>query len=413
MKTSSDDPGGLLEFFNSTRKDSLSICDPLNLEDHNVQAMPDVSPPKWHLAHTSWFFEQFILSQVPSYKVFDENFSYLFNSYYQSVGAFHFRPERALLSRPSLSRVMDYRRYVDQTLNSNWSRISSDTNLCKLLEVGIHHEKQHQELLLMDIKYNFFRNPLFPAYREIEWSSDHSENQLEWSSIEEGVYEVGHLEDSGFAYDNEGKRHRVYLQPVSLSQRLVTNAEYKEFVDSGAYSDPSYWLSDGWNYIQGNKQRHPLYWQNNDDLWREFTLAGLRELNPNEPVSHISYYEADAYARWSGCRLPTEFEWEVDAYKRKVKFTGKFLKELHSTDPSRLGSNLWQWTSSSYSAYPGFRIPPGAVGEYNGKFMCNQYVLRGGSYGSPARHLRISYRNFFPAHSQWMFSGIRLAKECF
>ena len=378
--------------------------------------MPDVSPPKWHLAHTSWFFETFLLKPYyPDYRPFHPRFEYLFNSYYEGVGPRHPRPERGLLSRPTVEEVYAYRALVDRAM----LRLLEDDRpeVEPLLTLGINHEQQHQELLVTDIKYNFAVNPLGPEYRSSRTQTGRTAPPLEWLRYDGGVREIGH-DGSGFAFDNERPRHPVYLGSYRLASRLTTNGEYLRFIEDGGYSRASLWLSDGWRAVQERGWQAPLYWERRDAEWWTFTLAGMRPVDPREPVCHVSYYEADAFARWAGCRLPTEAEWEVAA--AGVPVDGNLLDpaRLHPAvappaagNPAQLYGDVWDWTASPYSAYPGFRPAEGPVGEYNGKFMCNQLVLRGGSCATPPGHIRSTYRNFFPPEARWQFSGIRLAAD--
>ena len=380
-----------------------------------MQAMNDVSPPKWHLAHTTWFFDTFLLKTFSSdYECFDETFEYLFNSYYETVGSFHPRQKRGLLTRPNISKVLEYRRFVDEKVMACLSgNLQNNSEFQRILEIGIHHEQQHQELLYMDIKFNLFSTPQKPRYISTDLQRSSETMNKNWQKIQEGIYTIG-AEPGSFHYDNEGCRHKVYVEAAAISDRLSTNGEYLAFLNSGAYQEAKIWLSDGWHYINKQNIKHPLYWQHDGEQWLEFTLHGLLPLDLNAPVSHLSFFEADAFARWSEARLPTEFEWEALATADQE--SGIFLEsgKLHpysDRDKTSLLGNLWQWTSSSYGPYPRFKSESGALGEYNGKFMCNQYVLRGGSFATEQSHIRHSYRNFFPSHSQWMFSGIRLAKD--
>ncbi len=423
-------PGGqcsapqLAEHYSSVRQRSTELCAALVPEDYVVQAMPDVSPPKWHLAHTAWFFETFILAayERPA-RIFCKDFAFLFNSYYETVGPFHARAQRGVLARPTCDEVQRYRCDVDtrmlEVLASCAARPAADAAaIAQLTELGLQHEQQHQELLLMDIKYNFFANPLRPAYRNAPPRQPSPHRPLGWNTLTAGVYDIGAPADGSFRFDNEGGRHKVYIEPVALADRLVTNAEYRAFMEAGGYQQADLWLSEGWQQVKTQGWRHPLYWVQLGQDWYEFTLDGLRPLDPEAPVCHVSYFEADAFARWRECRLPTEAEWEAQA--QQLVLVGPFAEAgaLHPLPASaaqaasaQFFGDLWQWTASAYAPYPGFRPGPGALGEYNGKFMCNQYVLRGGACVTPRSHVRYSYRNFFPAHSRWMFSGIRLARE--
>ncbi|WP_027995364.1 ergothioneine biosynthesis protein EgtB [Simplicispira psychrophila] len=388
--------------YRAVRERTLALAAPLSAEDCCVQSMPDASPTKWHLGHTAWFFETFVLAACePDFRPFDADFRALFNSYYHAVGARHPRPQRGLLTRPALARVLDYRADVDQRM----ARVLASGQAAAVAEVvvlGLQHEQQHQELLLTDIKHLLWCNPLAPAYAGADSVPPlrPTPAPLAWQSWSAGVVEIGHV-GQGFCYDNELPRHRVYLEPYALATRLVTNGEYAAFIDAGGYADPALWLSEGWDWRNAQGREHPLYWQCGEDgAWQEFTLGGRCTLDAHAPLVHVSLYEADAYARWSGARLPTEAEWEHAAAQAPK------LVQL-----SQLEGDVWQWTSSSYSPYPGFQAGPGAIGEYNGKFMVNQYVLRGGSSATPAGHGRASYRNFFPASACWQFSGIRLARS--
>jgi ergothioneine biosynthesis protein EgtB len=400
--------------FHQVRSNTEKLCAPLSAEDMLVQSMPDASPGKWHLAHTSWFFEQFVLGRDPAYRPRDPAWHYLFNSYYQSVGPTHARPQRGLLSRPSLDEVRDYRHCIDAAVSELLGR-DVGAELTALVELGMQHEQQHQELLLTDIKHAFWCNPLQPAYRApLATSSDKVAVPLHFISGREGIVEIGHRGE-GFAFDNETPRHRTLLHPHALANRLVSNAEYLAFVREGGYRETGLWLSDGWATAQREGWQHPLYWQ--DDLASEFTLAGVRALDPHEPVCHLSYYEAEAFARWAGARLPTEAEWESAAHD--VVIDGNLQDENRfqpraASDGSgllQLYGDVWEWTASPYVSYPGFRPLPGSLGEYNGKFMCGQWVLRGGSCVTPRDHLRDSYRNFFPPHARWQFAGLRLGQD--
>lgn len=407
-------PAGIAARFLQVRQRTLELCASLSAEDLQLQSMSDASPGKWHLAHTSWFFEQFVLGRDPAYRPRDPAWHYLFNSYYQSVGPMHARPQRGLLSRPSLDEVRDYRRYIDDAVGELLNR-SDDAELPGLVELGLQHEQQHQELLLTDIKHAFWCNPLQPAYRApIGASADAKAVPLRFVDGREGIVEIGHRGED-FAFDNETPRHRALLQPHALANRLVTNAEYLAFVREGGYREPGLWLSDGWATLQREGWQHPIYWQ--DDLLSEFTLAGVRALDPHEPVCHLSYYEAEAFARWAGARLPTEAEWESAAQgvaiDGNLQDAQRFQPRAASGDAGllQLYGDVWEWTASPYVSYPGFRPLPGSLGEYNGKFMCGQWVLRGGSCVTPRGHVRASYRNFFPPQARWQFAGLRLGQD--
>jgi ergothioneine biosynthesis protein EgtB len=377
----------LTERYARVRARSESLCEPLLIEDHVIQSMPDVSPPKWHLGHTSWFFETFILkNRLQGYRLHDPRYGFIFNSYYEAVGARVARAERGLLSRPSVEEVYSYRHHVDRAMAGALELAP------ELTVLGLHHEQQHQELLLTDIKHILWTNPTRPAYGTAEPAAPAPAAGADWRRFEGGLREIGHA-GTGFSFDNELPRHQICLRPYELATRLVTNGEYLEFIASGGYEDSSLWLSDGWDLVQRAAWRAPLYWEKaQGGRWLAFTLEGMKPLDENAPVAHVSFYEADAYARWRGRRLPTEAEWEAAA----------------AEDP-RLVSSLWQWTSTAYGPYPGFAPVSGALGEYNGKFMSNRMVLRGGSWATPESHFRISYRNFFDPASRWQFSGVRLA----
>jgi ergothioneine biosynthesis protein EgtB len=400
--------------FLSTRSLTEELAAPLSAEDQTVQSMPDVSPTKWHRAHTSWFFETFLLApSTPSYREFHPAFSALFNSYYQAVGSPFPRGERGLVSRPGIHEIGCYRAHVDRGMLALLDG-AVDGPTASLVELGIHHEQQHQELLLMDIKHVLSRNPLQPAYSCVDVSPASDPVPTGWSKYPGGSYRIGHAGQS-FGFDNEFPRHEVHLEPFAIADAPVTCAEWLAFISDDGYRRPELWLSDGWAAVQAEGWESPLYWSCEDGAWEEFTLGGPRPLNPAEPVCHISYYEADAFSRWAGCRLPTEAEWEVASADRPV--IGHFLDldVLHPspvTDPmpSPFG-DVWQWTSSAYSPYPGFTVSPGAVGEYNGKFMVSQYVLRGGCCATPTDHIRATYRNFFPPSARWAFSGLRMARD--
>ncbi|WP_374462000.1 ergothioneine biosynthesis protein EgtB [Chryseobacterium taeanense] len=381
----------LVKRFQEIRKHSEEICKPLEIEDYVVQPIVDVSPPKWHLGHTTWFFETFILiPNFPSYEVFDPQYNFVFNSYYETIGARVIRTDRGNLSRPSVSDIYRYRNYVDEKMKLFLESDFMNDSITTLLELGLNHEQQHQELLLSDIKYILGHNPLFPVYKdniELQEKTSGSNKMLRFS---EGIYEIG-FEGSGFCFDNELTRHKVYLNDFEISECLVTNKEYLEFMEAGGYEDFRYWHADGWNWVNENNVKSPLYWHNIDGKWMYYTLSGLKEVDPGEELCHISFYEASAYASWKNMRLPTEQEWEVASHHFQW---GK----------------RWEWTNSAYLPYPGFKKEPGAVGEYNGKFMVNQMVLRGASIATPEGHSRNTYRNFFQPALKWQFTGIRLAK---
>ena len=404
-----------LDHYLTVRRTSLHLCAPLSVEDHSLQPMPDASPAKWHLAHTTWFFETFVLSQYAErYRLYHPAFRNLYNSYYNAVGDRPLRALRHVLSRPSLDEVHAYRSHVDDAMaRLLTSELPSEA--IELITLGIHHEQQHQELIVTDVKNGLWVNPLRPPYRATAHAdADSPAASLQWQSFPEGLYPIGfHGEE--FAFDNESPSHRVYLQSFRLASRLVTNAEYLDFMRDDGYSTATLWLSDGWDCVRNNQWAAPLYWEQRDGEWWNYTISGMQPLQLNEPVCHVSFYEADAFARWAGARLASEFEWEVAADSRPIN--GNFLDAgaLHPQPASGNGAlqqifgDVWEWTGSAYTPYPGFHPAAGAVGEYNGKFMCNQMVLRGGSCATPLSHIRATYRNFFPPHVRWQFMGIRLA----
>jgi ergothioneine biosynthesis protein EgtB len=407
----------LLERFLSVRRQTEKLVAPLSAEDCALQSMPDASPAKWHLGHTSWFFETFVLEQhAADFAPFRPEFRLLFNSYYVGVGPRHPRPERGLLSRPALDEVLAYRASVDERIANLLSGTRDGWHGCvDLIELGLQHEQQHQELLLTDLKHLLSRNPTNPVYDAAAAAGPAGAAlPLGWIRLTEGVHRIGHT-GSGFCFDNEQPAHRVFIGRVELADRTVTNAEYLAFIDDGGYERPELWLSEGWDVKCAQGWRAPLYWQQDGEgSWSVFTLGGMKPVASAEPVTHLSYYEADAYARWTGYRLPGETEWEVCAAGRPSQ--GNFVESgrCHPAPAARTGQffgDVWQWTSSTYGPYPGFRSAPGAIGEYNGKFMVNQYVLRGGSCATPRSHIRASYRNFFPAAARWQFSGVRLARD--
>lgn len=413
----------LLQRYCEVRELSDIIVQPLQPEDCVIQSMPDASPIRWHLAHTTWFFETFLLKHRPGYRSVDPQFEYLFNSYYNAVGEQYPRAARGLLSRPTVAEVQQYRRSVDRHITEllEGDRAVTDQQL-QILELGLHHEQQHQELMLTDIKHAFSCNPLDPVYLQHPLLKNEGQRQprQQWLDFEGGVHSIG-TSGAEFTFDNERPAHRIYLEPFSISSQTVTVEQYLEFMDDGGYRKPELWLSLGWQQVQNQNWTAPLYWQHRDGVWTEFTLAGRIPLQDEHPVCHISFFEADAYARWAGYRLPTEAEWEVAS--ANVKIAGHFSTSLLNsgmavhpaaagltTDvPADLFGNVWEWTASPYVAYPGYQPAAGALGEYNGKFMCNQYVLRGGSCATSDQHIRRTYRNFFPPDTRWQFSGIRLA----
>jgi len=408
----------LLPKYESVREFSHVLCEPLEIEDFVVQSMPDASPIRWHLAHTTWFFETFILKRfAQNYEPLDPMYEYLFNSYYNGIGEQFPRPKRGLLTRPTVAEVMIYRREVDNRMGQLLLEATPEeaAEIAPLVELGLHHEQQHQELMLTDLKHALAQNPMYPAYEAEAAVPATSASSQTWHGIEGGVVQIGHA-GSEFAYDNESPRHQALIPSLEIAGRLVTNGEYLEFLEDGGYQRPELWLSLGWNTVQSEKWNSPLYWVHRQDSWHEFTLSGLLPLNEASPVTHISYFEADAFARWSESRLPTEFEWEVAS--RRVSGDGNFVESGHfhpapaqEKDGLRqMLGDVWEWTSSSYSPYPGFKPPEGAIGEYNGKFMCQQYVLRGGSCATSKSHIRKTYRNFFSPEARWQFTGIRLAK---
>lgn len=409
--------GALAEEYSWVRGWSLALCAPLTPEDMLVQSCADASPAKWHLAHTTWFFETFVLREyLPGYRPFNPDFIWLFNSYYNAVSAQPEKKLRSVFSRPSLEEILAYRRSVDAAME-NLAAGELPGEARARIVLGLNHEQQHQELIVTDLKHAFWTNPLRPAYAEFQGPAA-SAPPLAWTEFGEGVYQVGH-DGTGFAFDNESPRHRVYLKPFRLASRLVTNAEYLEFMADGGYRNPALWLSDAWDQVVAGGWRAPLYWEQGEDGWVTFTCAGMRPLDPNEPVCHVSYYEADAFARWREARLPSEAEWEIAASADRG-IAGALLESgrFHPAGAQRgaglrqMIGDLWEWTSSPYSPYPGYSPAAGVLGEYNGKFMCNQMVLRGGSCATPASHIRPTYRNFFPPQARWQFSGIRLAHDC-
>ncbi|GER00251.1 ergothioneine biosynthesis protein EgtB [Iodidimonas gelatinilytica] len=419
----------LADRFLAVRTQTQALAAPLSAEDAQIQSMPDVSPTKWHLAHSTWFFETFILKALDAtYKIFDADFHFLFNSYYEAEGPRHPRPQRGLLSRPPLSQVLDYRHHVTDAVNARiegWADREDWPDIAALIELGCHHEEQHQELLLTDIKHVLSCNPLAPGYASPFPKAMQDIPAATWQKIPEGLTEIGHR-PPGFAFDNEGPRHKVWLHEAALSSRLVTTGEFLEFIEDGGYQNPMLWLSEGWDWVKSRNRTAPLYWSRQEDGWQIFTLYGRQPINWSEPLCHINLYEADAFATWAGARLPREEELEyatiasltaqedhraLHRAEEPPRLHPSPARQIGNTPFTQLSGAVWHWTASAYSAYPGFRTAAGAIGEYNGKFMCNQYVLRGGSCVTPKDHWRPSYRNFFPAHAQWQFSGFRLAKD--
>ncbi len=403
---------GVRDAYARVRGTSIALAAPLAAEDQVIQSMPDTSPTKWHLAHTTWFFETFLLKpHLPGYRPLNDAYDHLFNSYYQQIGSPFPRPQRGLLSRPTVDEVLDYRAYVDTAMASLLER--PGPSLVPLVELGLNHEQQHQELLVTDIKHVLSLNPLDPAPYGVRKRGGNDAPGLAWHPFAGGLREIGHAGD-GFCFDNEGPRHRHQLEPFALASRPVTNGEYLAFMEAGGYRDPALWLAEGWTMVGERGWRAPLYWEQRDGAWTRYTLHGRELIDPAEPVCHVSYYEAAAYAVWAGHRLPTEAEWETAA--RGLPVDGNWL-DLSCLEPRACGKTrgmfggVWEWTMSAYAPYPRYRPAEGAIGEYNGKFMSNQMVLRGGSCATPAGHVRATYRNFFPPDARWQFSGIRLAKD--
>jgi ergothioneine biosynthesis protein EgtB len=410
-----------IEKYKRIRKQTIEFCKPLAVEDFVAQPVVDVSPPKWHLGHTTWFFEALILENyIKDYKIYDQCYGYLFNSYYNTVGDRVQRPNRGHMTRPTVEEIIKYREYVDEQMVRFVEKIRNiDKNLAYLLELGLQHEQQHQELLVTDLKYILGLNPLFPVYKEfIEKDEGFGKLNNGYIVVEEGIYEIGYA-GQNFCFDNELSRHKVYLNPFQFMDRLVSNQEYMEFIEDGGYSRFNFWLSEGWDWVKKQDIHTPLYWHKIDHKWYHYTLSGLEEVKPDDPVTHISYFEADAYASWKGKRLMTEAEWEVvclihehDPHKDSNFVENENFRPLPGINGNlQLFGDVWEWTASAHLPYPNFKIADGAIGEYNGKFMVNQMVLRGGSCATSTDHIRASYRNFFHPHLRWQFTGIRLAES--
>ncbi|WP_017523201.1 ergothioneine biosynthesis protein EgtB [Pusillimonas noertemannii] len=408
--------GTLLSRFEAVRRATAMLAEPLSDEDCCGQSMTDASPVKWHLAHTTWFFETFVLERFePAFKPFHPAFRMLFNSYYNGIGEQYPRSQRGLVTRPGMDEVHEYRNDVDARVEAliliaAGPAGASAPELERLIELGMQHEQQHQELILTDLQHLFWHNPLRPAYWAEAMPPANPPSAMQWRSFDGGIVELGHQSD-GFCFDNETPRHRQYLEPYAIASRLVTNAEYLEFMQAGGYDDPALWLSEGWAWLHSGARpiSRPLYWEQLGGAWHEFTLYGMQPLQPEHAALHLSYYEADAYARWAQARLPSEAEWE-----HAVVSTRRGLKDGEPADAppiEQVYDTAWQWTCSSYAPYPGYKPAAGAIGEYNGKFMVNQYVLRGGSCVTPPDHSRATYRNFFPAHARWQYTGLRLARS--
>ncbi len=405
--------------FIRVRKITEELCKPLRIEDYVVQPVVDVSPPKWHLAHTTWFFEELVLKKYKNdYRVFDKNYSFLFNSYYESVGERVLRPHRGFLTRPVVNEIYAYRKYVDEQMLEFLAAKELDNALYSLIDLGLNHEQQHQELLITDLKYILGHNPLFPVYNENSRDNkSDAKTEYTWLEIGEGVYKIGH-HGADFCFDNEMGLHKVYLHPFKAMDRLVTNGEYLAFIQDGGYQDFRWWFSEAWDWVNRLETKAPMYWHHIEGKWHNFTLSGLRVVDPDEPVTHVSMFEAVAFAQWKGKRLLTEFEWEVLANKYAGTATDKgfvnnrvFHPQARSGSSNQLPGETWEWTNSAYLPYPFYKKAEGAVGEYNGKFMINQMVLRGGSCATSKDHIRLTYRNFFHPHLRWQFTGIRLGEN--
>ena len=424
LQTSPNSLSFLATEFQRVRSQTEALAKPLSAEDCQLQSMPDASPTKWHLAHLTWFFETFILERYEkNFKPFDASFRVLFNSYYNGIGDKHPRAQRGLISRPALADVLAYRAQIDERVHAVLTRFPQDGDLAQLITLGLHHEQQHQELLLTDIKHALSMNPQYPAYAKRWPLASTAPQPLTWRGYAGGLVEHGFdaARYKSFAFDNETPRHKVYATPFELATRLVTNGEVMAFLADGGYQRPELWLSMGWDWVQAGEHELPLYWQTRGSGFVNFTLQGLVDIDPNTPACHLNYFEADAFARWSGARLPTEVEWELAASKIDNPPCGNFvesnafhplpLQQARSESPAQLFGDVWEWTQSNYNPYPGYKPWEGLVGEYNGKFMCNQFVLRGGSCATPLSHIRASYRNFFPPDARWQFSGLRLARD--
>jgi ergothioneine biosynthesis protein EgtB len=413
----------LADRYREVRAATEALCAPLEIEDYVVSTMSDVSPTKWHLAHTSWFFETFVLAPFDdAYVSPNPRYSFLFNSYYVQAGERHCRAKRGIVTRPTVREVFEYRAHVDAHMARLLRDVDGDPRhpAAPLIVLGLHHEQQHQELLLTDIKHVFWMNPLRPAYRPTLDPSAHATAPLSWHVVSPGVHRIGYDLESvaDFAFDNESPAHRVFLDGCEIASRLVTNGEYLDFMQDGGYRRPELWLSNGWGAVGERRWNAPMYWERDGDAWSEFTLSGNEPLRATDPVCHLSYFEADAFARWAGARLPTEAEWEVAAADAPIDGTFVDAKRMHPAPAPRpsgriaqLYGDVWQWTQSPYVAYPGYAPSAGAVGEYNGKWMCDQWVLRGASCATPSAHARLTYRNFFPSDARWQFTGIRLARN--
>ena len=414
------DAGDLAASFRDVRSRTTALVEPLSAEDCAAQSMEDASPAKWHLAHTTWFFETFVLEAFdPDYRAFDPSFRVLFNSYYNAVGEQYPRPRRGMLTRPGLSEVLRYRESVDSRLLRELEAGALPEETRGIVELGLHHEQQHQELILTDVLHLLFGNPQRPAYRrDLDTAPACDPAPMTWHRGAEGIQTVGH-HGVGFGFDNEGPRHKLLVSPHEISSRLVNNSEYLEFIEDGGYARPELWLSEGWAHREREGWMAPLYWESGDEGWQRFGLGGREAVVPSEPVVHVSLFEADAYARWAGARLPLESEWELaagaptaqDNLLERGRLGPSAAPAREPAAPGQFFGDAWEWTGSSYHAYPGYRPTQGALGEYNGKFMSNQYVLRGGSCVTPRDHIRASYRNFFPAHARWQWSGLRLARD--